>query len=46
LDAVLEASDDILPGARLLTAIAKKKAEELLLSMEDFFLEIPDEDRY
>jgi hypothetical protein len=46
LDAVLAAPDDILPNARLLTAIAKKKADEMLLTMEDFFLEIPDEDRY
>lgn len=44
LEAVLEASDDILPDARLLTALAKLRAEELLFSMEDFFVELPGGD--
>ena len=37
LEEVLAAPDDILPGERLVTAVAKQKAEELLDQMDDLF---------
>jgi len=39
LEEVLEAPEDILPGERLATAIAKHQAEELLFTIDDYFLE-------
>jgi len=39
LDIILDADDDILPGERLGTAVAKHKAEEMLMATGDVFID-------